>query len=132
MPYRALSLCTEPGCGQLVDGQRCEQHRTERRREADRRRPSGTARGYTREWATFSKDYLARHPQCECTNCRHLPAWQRPDSTDVDHTHGHSRTCPHAYDEHHLQALSHGCHAIKTAAEDGSFGRTAATKRCTG
>lgn len=131
MPYSAPSLCAEPGCGELTLTNRCDEHRTERRREADRRRPNGTQRGYTREWAQFSRDFLQRHPLCECDNCRHLEPWRRPDATDVDHMGGHSRTCPHAYDERHLQALSHTCHSRKTATEDGSFGRTPTT-RCTG
>jgi 5-methylcytosine-specific restriction protein A len=132
MPTSPLQLCVEPGCGNLVTYGRCAEHLTEYRRTADRRRPNGYQRGYTTKWATFSKDYLTRHPVCECDTCTAAPPWRRQAATDVDHTSGHSRTCPHAYDERHLQALSHSHHAEKTSRDDGSYGRTPRQQRCTG
>lgn len=128
MPTAPLSLCAVTGCPNLVPYGRCQKHRLEARRESDARRPSGTQRGWSKTWSAFSKDYLERHPMCECDDCALLPMWRRPAATDVDHTGGHSRTCSHAYDERHLQALSHACHARKTAREDGSFGRPGAPR----
>lgn len=129
MPLSPPSLCTK-GCGTLVySGGQCPECLAETRRDNDRLRPNGYQRGYTRAWAQFSKDYLTRHPLCECTPCTTGPPWQRQQATDVDHTDGHSRTCPHAMDDTHLQALSHSHHAIKTAHEDGAFGTTK-TDRC--
>jgi 5-methylcytosine-specific restriction protein A len=126
MPYAPPSLCTK-GCGTLVySGGQCPTCLTETRRERDRTRPNGYQRGYTREWATFSKDYLARHWWCQSPTHQDHAA---PRATDVDHTGGHSRTCPHAYNEQHLQALCHSCHARKTATDDGGLGTTR-TPRC--
>ena len=123
MPTAPLALCVVTGCSNLVPRGRCPEHEAEARCEADARRPSGYARGWTVEWAAFSRDYLRRHPLCECDDCAALPQWRRPAATDVDHTGGHSRTCAHAFDERNVQALSHACHSRKTAREDGSFGR---------
>lgn len=129
MPTSPPSLCTNR-CGTLVyGGGQCPTCLTESRRTSDKRRPNGYARGWTSEWAAFSKDYLKRHPMCECDDCSKQPQWRRPAATDVDHTGGHSRTCPHALDEQHVQALSHACHSRKTAMDDGSFGRNR-TPRC--
>lgn len=128
MPFSPPSLCTK-GCGTLVyGGGQCPECLAETRRDNDRLRPNGYQRGYTHAWAKYSKDYLARHPYCECDDCMKTP-FNRPRATDVDHTDGHSRTCPHAMDDAHVQALSHSHHAIKTAREDGGFGTTK-TQRC--
>lgn len=131
MPTAPLALCLEPGCPNRVRSGRCAEHETQIRRESDARRSGGRQRGWTREWAAFSKDYLRRHPMCECDECAAQPAWRRHIATDVDHTGGHSRTCPHALDERHVQALSHPHHASKTAREDGGFGNASTATRCT-
>lgn len=130
MPTRPPRLC--PGCRQRVPaGSRCPRCTTARRRETDARRPSGAARGWTREWAAFVLDYLRRHPTCESPRCAEVPWYARPKATDVDHLDGHSRTCSHALDERVVQALCHPCHSRKTVAVDGGFGRTAtALPRC--
>lgn len=123
MPTSPLSLCVVTGCPNLVASGRCEDHRLELARESDRRRPNGTQRGWSAKWAAFSKQYLQDHPLCESNECRALPAWVRPASTDVDHIDGTGRNGPRAYDHSNLAALCHSCHSRKTARMDGGFGR---------
>lgn len=113
MPTQPLSLCAVTGCPTLVPYGRCSEHAKQGRREADRRRPNGYQRGYTRQWAEFSKDYLIRHPWCTVCGER---------ATDVDHIDGSGRNGPRAYDERNLQALCHPHHSSKTARHDGGFG----------
>jgi 5-methylcytosine-specific restriction protein A len=119
MPKRAMSPCSWPGCPELTDGPgRCDEHR----RAADRARGSGRDRGWTRKWAAFRKDYLGRHPVCQCgEDC--CPGRGPHLATDVDHIDGSGRNGPRAYDESNLVALAHGCHSRKTVRADGGFGR---------
>lgn len=128
MPTSPPSFCTK-NCGTLVfGGGQCPECLNETRKQSDRQRPNGYRRGYTTEWAKFSRQFLAENPYCASPACRALPAWARTPATDVDHTDGHSRTCPHRYDTTHLQPLCHPCHSTKTATDDGSYGRTATTR----
>lgn len=124
MPYAAPTRCTAPSCTNMATRRgRCDDHATQYRRQADKRRPNGYRRGYTREWSAFSKQYLIDHPYCTSAACLQIPAYARPPATDVDHIDGTGRNGPHAYEEWNLQALCHRCHSIKTAEQDGSFGR---------
>ncbi|HEY7433108.1 MAG TPA: HNH endonuclease signature motif containing protein [Streptosporangiaceae bacterium] len=119
MARRAWQVCSTPECPELTEqGGRCASCK----RDADRARGSGTARGYTKRWATFRKHYLGEHPVCECgPDC--CPGGCGQLATDIDHRDGSGRNGPRAYDETNLQALAHGCHSRKTARFDGSFGR---------
>jgi 5-methylcytosine-specific restriction protein A len=128
MPRRALSVCCCTGCPacgdrcpELVPRGRC----TGCGRAADRRRGSGSARGYTKRWAAFSKRYLREHPVCECKAdwCQHQQGQCSSESTDVDHVDGTGRNGPRAYDPTNLVPLCHPCHARKTVHQDGGFGR---------
>lgn len=122
-PMAPPSLCTEPGCGELVQGGKCEQHRTQARRETDARRPNFHARGYDRKWSETRAAYLDDHPHCECPECSALPIWRRPRATDVDHLDGLGPKGPRGHDPSNLQALSHAHHSRITARHDGGFGR---------
>jgi len=128
MPTAPLALCTVTGCPNRVNGGRCETHRTETRRENDRKRPNGYQRGWSTKWATFSKKYLRDNPTCTSLKCTNLPWWNRPAATDVDHIDGSGRNGPRAYDTTNLKALCHACHSAKTAQHDGGFGRTRAPR----
>lgn len=121
MARRALSVCPTSGCPELTAGGRCQ----DCRRKADRARGSGSARGYTKRWAQFSKRYLHQHPTCACSAdwCEHTAGKCGGRSTDVDHVDGSGRNGPRAYDPTNLVALCHPCHSRKTAHMDGSFGR---------
>lgn len=125
MPRHTLTACSCPGCDacgdrcpEPVPNGRCD----ECKRARDRARGSGTARGYTRRWAAFSKQYLHEHPVCQCgPDC--CPEGCSAPATDVDHADGTGRTGPRAFDRTNLVALAHGCHSRKTVRADGGFGR---------
>ena len=109
-------VCSFAACPELVQGStRCPDHTV---KQPDTR-PSGTARGWNKTWATFRTDYLRRHPLCNCDDCLLIPFADRPAATDIDHQAGHSRICAHAYDETVLVAMSHSHHSRKTGREDG-------------
>jgi 5-methylcytosine-specific restriction protein A len=55
-----LRPCSHPHCGALTRGGKCATHR----RLADEARGSALARGYTPEWAAYSRAWLARFPFC--------------------------------------------------------------------
>jgi 5-methylcytosine-specific restriction protein A len=61
MPYRAPRICA---CGKIVSPNvicLCQQRR---KAEADKRRPSATARGYDGKWRKAREDFLKLHPTC--------------------------------------------------------------------
>lgn len=110
-----LTVCNCTGCSfcgarcpRLVSGGRCEGCHAERRREADRRRPNSTERGYDHRWARFAKAYLADHPTCEETGCSE-PA------TDVDHLDGRGPLGPRGFDRTNCLARCHPHHSQRTA-----------------
>ena len=116
-------VCSYDLCPEIVQGKtRCPAHPT--LNTLNEQRPSGTQRGWTRHWASFRTGYLQRHPFCNCDDCKQIPIRQRPPSTDIDHSDGHSRTCAHATDEQHLVAMSHAHHSYKTATQDTGAQRT--------
>ncbi|MCO6011428.1 hypothetical protein NE236_41410 [Actinoallomurus purpureus] len=130
MAARALSVCSCRGCTAcgdrcptLVPSGRC----TDCARAADRRRGSGSARGWNNRWATFSKRYLRDHPICACTAdwCAHIhqPGQCGQPATDPDHKDGTGRNGPRAFDPDNLIGLCHPCHSRKTIHQDGGFGR---------
>lgn len=123
MPYAPLSLCIVTGCPELVASGRCETHRLEAGREADKRRPKGHAKAYDSTWRAASRDYLSRHRECECRDCARLPWYQRPAATVVDHRDGLGPAGPRGYDETNWTAMSASHHSRKTALYDGGFGR---------
>jgi len=59
--------CTTTGCSALVRGEhsRCPQHRRDRRRLQDERRPTTRARGYGGRWRKVRDAYIRQHPLCE-------------------------------------------------------------------
>lgn len=123
MPTSPPSLCVEPGCGVLVyTGARCETHRLEAQRESRARRPAGHNKPYDHRWRTYAKDFLRRHPLCECDECAALPEWRRPAAQQVDHRDGLGPSGPHGYDDNNLVAMSASHHSRKTARYDGGFG----------
>lgn len=117
---RALAVCSTPGCPELTPSGPCR----DCKRKADQRRGSGTARGWTSQWAHFSRTWLRQHPDCACTNpaCHHPGSCEHP-ATQVDHIDGSGRTGPRAYDPANAQSLCQSCHSRKTATLDGGFGR---------
>jgi len=65
-------------------------------------------------WIRIRDRHLAIEP-----TCRRCGAG---DSLEVDHIDGQA-VCAHDYRDSNLQTLCSTCHAVKTASENGSFGR---------
>jgi len=131
MPLRPKSPCTWPGCRALTDSGRCEQHRSETRRELDARRGSAHARGYGAKWQKASKAFLRAHPLCQCPECKEGQL-QTTLATVVDHVTPHRGDMGLFWDSNNWQSMSKTCHDRKTAREDGGFGRGVGVGRISG
>ena len=84
--------------------------RANRRRLADKERPTANARGYTSRWRRYRLAFLASHPVCAC-GCNHA-------ATDVDHIIPVTGPeDPLFWDPTNHQALTHECHSKKTLSE---------------
>jgi len=114
-----LRPCTHPGCHALVrDGNRCANHRKQKQKESDDRRPNAHRRGYGKRWQKYRRAFLAEHPLCVACQAkgRVTPA------TDVDHIQAVTGPDdPLFWEPSNHQALCHACHSSKTAREDGGF-----------
>lgn len=80
-------------------------------------------RGYGAKWRAYRTKYIEQNPYCVSAECAAIPLWRRPLATDVDHIDGLGPLGPRGYDPANMQSLCHRCHSIKTAREDGAFGR---------
>jgi 5-methylcytosine-specific restriction enzyme A len=123
--------CARPGCVNLVDRGYCDGCRkTSPKVLSEQRRPSAHKRGYTREWSAASKAFLEENPQCEGLRID-------PDGEIVINTHP-GRIVPATLTDHIIphkgdmmlfrkksnwQPGCDECHNVKTAREDGGFGR---------
>lgn len=105
---KAPTVCTMPGCGELVERGRCPAHR--KRRDS---RPSKGGRGYPPDWKRKRARFLAEHPWCECDECMALPIVQRPRATVADHRIAVADGGTH--DESNLRAMSASHHGKRTA-----------------
>jgi 5-methylcytosine-specific restriction enzyme A len=113
VPSTPLRPCGHPGCGKLVKQGRCELHRKQECKEVDVRRGSAHERGYTAQWAKYSKARLRQYPLCmECgRQGRITPA------TCTDHIIAHkgNMTLFWATDNH--QSLCKRCNDRKAVTE---------------
>ncbi len=124
MPRAAPRPCTNPGCGVLVhDGtSRCEKHKYVEARQLDQRRGSSTQRGYGYKWQQAREAYLRAHPLC----ARHEERGEIVAATVVDHIVPHKGDMSLFWKRSNWQSLCKDCHDLKTATEDGGFGRPVA------
>lgn len=123
MPTRPQSRCTTTGCPGLTDGGPCDDCRTKRRKDTDKRRGTAAERGYGgRRWRAARRAVLRRDPVCTCTaTCPdHGPRCPRP-STASDHYPRERKDLiaagvadPDA--PHLMRGMCEPCHNRKTAA----------------
>ena len=127
MPSSAPRPCTHPGCGQLVrDGSgRCAQHKRAITQASDARRGTAHERGYTSAWQKARGAYLRAHPLCRMHEAR----GEVVEAVVVDHIVPHKGDKLLFWDSNNWQPLCKRCHDIKTAREDGAFGRPLAGPR---
>jgi 5-methylcytosine-specific restriction protein A len=119
MPWKPACPCHWPGCRELVLGRYCEAHEGEVRRQADQQRGSAAARGYGRKWQAARADFIRRNPVCVACAGRGLVA----AAEVVDHVVPHRGDQRLFWSRSNWQALCKPCHDVKTAREDGGFGR---------
>ena len=120
MPTRRPKACQYAGCGaKSTDGYYCKQHRRHTQQERETRRQSSTARGYGYRWQQASKGFLKKHPLC----IRCAEQDQTTAAAVVDHVIPHLDDKALFWDRNNWQPLCKRCHDIKTATEDGGFGR---------
>ena len=86
-----------------------EARREEYRKNADKRRPNASRRGYNSAWSRARKAYIIRHPICAVCG---KPA------TDIDHIIPHKGDKTLFWDSTNWQPLCHECHARKTYEEN--------------
>ena len=132
MPNRPKSPCTQPGCGELTDGGKCERHSQQARRESDHERGNAHQRGYGIKWQQYREHWLREFPLCGMRragpSAEHSECWRSGRAiaaTDVDHITPHRGDQRLFWDQDNHQSLCHTCHSKKTAREDGGFGRDA-------
>jgi 5-methylcytosine-specific restriction enzyme A len=121
MPISAPKVCGHPGCGALVrDGSgRCEAHRRSEAQQLDARRGTATERGYGYKWQQAREGFLRLHPLC----IRHEARGEVVPAVVVDHIVPHRGDMTIFWDRENWQPLCKTCHDVKTAVEDGAFGR---------
>ena len=115
--------CSAPGCHVLLKAAgRCEVHANAKLaevRRADKARGSANDRGYTSQWSKARKGYLAKHPLC--VRCESSGIIQ--SANVVDHVQPHKGDVSLFWNVDNWQSLCYKCHNIKTAREDGGWGR---------
>lgn len=120
MPQRPLKICRHSGCNKLTRETYCETHKKVHSvSDYDKRRGSAAARGYGYKWQKASKTYLLNHPFC--VRCLAKNVYEK--ATVVDHIKPHKGNQQLFWNKNNWQALCKRCHDIKTATEDGGFGR---------
>lgn len=119
--------CSWPGCNTLVISGRCDRHKHAASKEYDRQRGSASNRMYDRRWQAASKDFLRRHPLCQCPDCQEGRVRVTASSV-VDHIVPHKGDIDLFWNESNWQAMSKPCHDKKTATEDGGFGNQRAPR----
>lgn len=113
--------CRHAGCGVLVrDGSGyCSKHVQLKQSQRDDRRGTAHQRGYGSQWQKARLGWLMKHPLCvHCEQRGRVTA-----ATVVDHITPHKGDRHLFWDRDNWQSLCKPCHDVKTAKEDGGFGR---------
>nr|WP_084233537.1 HNH endonuclease signature motif containing protein [Papillibacter cinnamivorans] len=122
MPSRSLHFCAHSGCFELTTNKYCAEHADQDRcdrNDRDRMRGSAAERGYNARWQKARDGFLAKHPLCE--SC--MQSGKLVPATVVDHIKPHKGDKALFWDSSNWQALCKRCHDIKTAKENGRWGR---------
>lgn len=130
MPKKAYKVCGMPRCNKLTHDyvckdhefeyqQRKEDHEKRKRKLQDQRRGSASQRGYDSRWRKSRDAYIVKHPLC--VRCEDQGVLNKAEV--VDHITPHKGNKTLFWDRDNWQSLCKRCHDIKTATEDGGFGR---------
>lgn len=129
MPVKALGACTYPGCGKLVSGGRCDEHKakgvSERKANIaryDKQRGTAASRGYDARWTAYSREYRKANPLCvDCLAVGRLTSVEC--GGHVDHIQPVTGLDdPMFWEPSNHASRCRPCHSAKTAREDGGFG----------
>ena len=105
MPKKPRRPCSYPGCPNLCDGQYCEEHRKQARRQYDKyERSPYVNKKYGRAWKRIRNRYVAEHPLCEMC----LEQGKLTPVDEVHHVLPVSKGGTHA--RGNLMALCRSCH----------------------
>lgn len=111
-------FCRKQGCQSFAEDGYCERHKTEAQ-AYDQYRESATKRGYNAKWRRERLRFLREHPLCKhCMDVGKIVA-----ASVVDHIKPHKGDKVLFWDKDNWQPLCKQHHDIKTATEDGGFGR---------
>ena len=111
MPDAPPSICSHPGCGELVyDGSRCDVHRKQRHRESNQQRPETDRRYGSGRWKKLRAYKLRNDPLCESCKAK----GHTLSAVLVDHIRPVRDGGP-MWVLNNLQSLCRQCHAVKTA-----------------
>lgn len=98
---------------------RCDKHRRLEAKALDARRGTAAERGYGYKWQQAREGFLRANPLC----ARHQARDQIVAATVVDHITPHKGDMDLFWQRSNWQPLCKPCHDLKTALEDGAFGR---------
>lgn len=86
------------------------------KKQHTKQRGTAAQRGYGHRWRVYRLTFLSANPLC--AHC------QRKAAVHVDHIKAvKGKDDPAFWESDNHQGLCHSCHSVKTAAEDGSWGR---------
>lgn len=112
MPTKPLKPCSVPGCGELTDSGRCQDHA----QQAEQRRGSSTKRGYGKRHRTRFRKAVLERDIC-CRLCRDEGKWVL--ATVADHWPLSRRQLVEQGldpdDPANGRGLCHDCHSAETA-----------------
>ncbi|GLQ31653.1 HNH endonuclease [Litoribrevibacter albus] len=121
MPNAAKKPCSKFGCKEVVErGQRfCSDHKALHQETIDKQRGTAAQRGYGSRWQKARLGFLRNNPLCLHCHAEGLTI----SATVVDHIIPHKGDMALFWDRANWQPLCKRHHDIKTATEDGGFGR---------
>lgn len=130
MPGKPFKICYKAGCHRLthdtycdkhlLTGEQLRKHREKFKRMTQPKRATSSQRGYTSVWRKHRKGFLNANPWC--VHC--LSEFGLNVKADVvDHIKPHKGDDQFFWDQSNWQSLCYKHHNIKTAREDGGFGR---------
>jgi len=135
MACRPKSICRQPGCGALIGSPGfCAKHVSVRQAADTERRGTAHERGYTSAWTRARAHYLRAHPLCvhcerdgivtAATVVDHVTPHRLKEAIDSGDASWMARAKALFWDSlRNWQSLCKRHHDIKTATEDGGFGR---------
>lgn len=119
MPPKVKKPCSKVGCPELTVDRFCEHHRKQETKVYEQQRGSASSRGYDSRWRRERVRFLKRNPLC--IYCEGEGRYEA--ATVVDHIEPHKGSYDKFWDRANWQPLCKRHHDIKTATEDGGFGR---------